>query len=125
MTDFQLWQIADEIKENAYSPYSNIKVGAALLTSDGKVFTGVNVENSSFGATVCAERSAVVSAVSAGFRDFVKIAVSGTMKSCTPCGLCRQFLIEFSPDIEVVYKEPDGALVSKRINELLPDSFIY
>ena len=125
MTDSELWQIADKIKENAYSPYSNIKVGAALLTSDGKIFTGVNVENSSFGATVCAERSAVVSAVSAGFRDFEKIAVSGTMKSCTPCGICRQFLAEFSLDIIVVYKEPDGTLVSKKINELLPDSFVY
>lgn len=125
MTDFQLWQIADEIKENAYSPYSNIKVGAALLTSCGKVFTGVNVENSSFGATVCAERSAVVSAVSAGYRDFVKIAVSGTMKSCTPCGICRQFLSEFSSDIVVVYKEPDGTLCSEKLSSLLPDSFIY
>jgi len=125
MTDSELWQIADEIKENAYSPYSNIKVGAALLTSDGRVFTGVNVENSSFGATVCAERSAVVSAVTAGCRDFEKIAVSGTMKSCTPCGICRQFLAEFSLDIIVVYKEPDGTLCSKKIKELLPDSFIY
>ncbi len=125
MTDSQLWQIADEIKDNAYSPYSNIKVGAALLTSDGNVFTGVNVENSSFGATICAERSAVAAAVSGGFRDFVKIAISGTMKSCTPCGICRQFLMEFSPDIAVVYKEPDGTLVSKKLNELLPDSFIY
>jgi len=125
MTDSELWQIADEIKENAYSPYSNIKVGAALLTSDGRVFTGVNVENSSFGATVCAERSAVVSAVTAGCRDFEKIVVSGTMKSCTPCGICRQFLAEFSLDIIVVYKEPDGTLCSKKIKELLPDSFIY
>ena len=125
MTDSQLWQIADEIKENAYSPYSNIKVGAALLTSCGKVFTGVNVENSSFGATVCAERSAVVAAVSAGFRDFEKIAVSGTMKSCTPCGICRQFLAEFSLDIIVIYKEPDGTLCLNKIKELLPDSFIY
>ena len=73
MTDYELLPIADNIKDNAYSPYSNIKVGAALLTAEGKVFTGVNVENSSFGATVCAERSAVVSAVSAGYRDFVKI----------------------------------------------------
>lgn len=125
MTDSELWQIADDIKENAYSPYSNIKVGAAVLTLNGKVYTGVNVENSSFGATVCAERSAVVSAVTAGERDFVKIAVSGTMKSCTPCGICRQFLSEFSPDITVVYKEPDGTLCSKRLTELLPDSFIY
>lgn len=125
MTDSQLWQIADEIKDNAYSPYSNIKVGAALLTSEGKVFTGVNVENSSFGATVCAERSAVAAAVSSGFRDFEKIAISGTMKSCTPCGICRQFLMEFSPNIAVVYKEPDGTLVSKKLNELLPESFIY
>ena len=125
MTDIELWTVADNIKENAYSPYSNIKVGAALLTASGKIFTGVNVENSSFGATVCAERSAVVSAVTAGERNFEKIAVSGTMKSCTPCGICRQFLAEFSKDIVVVYKEPDGTLCSKKLSELLPDSFIY
>ncbi len=125
MTDIELWTIADKVKENAYSPYSNIKVGAAILTESGKVFTGVNVENSSFGATVCAERSAVVSAITAGERSFVKIAVSGTMKSCTPCGICRQFLSEFSDDIIVVYKEPDGVLCSKKLRELLPDSFIY
>ena len=125
MTDIELWTVADNIKENAYSPYSNIKVGAALLTASGKIFTGVNVENSSFGATVCAERSAVVSAVTAGEHDFIKIAVSGTMKSCTPCGICRQFLAEFSKDIDVVYKEPDGTLCSKKLSELLPDSFIY
>lgn len=125
MTDLELWEIADGIKENAYSPYSNIKVGAALLTDSGKVFTGVNVENSSFGATVCAERSAVVSAITAGERGFVKLAVSGTMKSCTPCGICRQFLAEFSLDIIIVYKGPDGKLCSKKLSELLPDSFIY
>lgn len=125
MTDSQLWQIADETKEKAYSPYSNIKVGAALMTEDGKVFTGVNVENSSFGATICAERSAAVAAVSAGYRNFSKIAVSGTMQSCTPCGICRQFLSEFSKDMIVVYKNPDGILCSKALNEFLPDSFIY
>lgn len=125
MTDLELWRIADEVKENAYSPYSNIKVGAALLTGSGKIFKGVNVENSSFGATVCAERSAAVAAITAGEREFVKIAVSGTMKSCTPCGICRQVLSEFSLDIIVVYKEPDGTLCSVKLSELLPDSFIY
>lgn len=125
MSDLDLWMIADRIKENAYSPYSNIKVGAALLTDSGNVYVGVNVENSSFGATVCAERSAVVSAVSAGERNFVKLAVSGTMKSCTPCGICRQFLSEFSQDLVVVYRENGEGLKATKLKDLLPHSFIY
>lgn len=125
MSDLDLWMIADRIKENAYSPYSNIKVGAALLTDSGNVYVGVNVENSSFGATVCAERSAVVSAVSAGERNFVKLAVSGTMKSCTPCGICRQFLSEFSQDLIVVYRGNGEDLKATKLKDLLPDSFIY
>lgn len=125
MTDEELWLIADKTKENAYSPYSKIKVGAALLTADGKVFTGVNVENSSFGATICAERSAAVSAVTAGERSFIKLAVSGTMKSSSPCGICRQFLSEFSKDMIIIYKSPEGTLFSKKLKELLPDEFIY
>lgn len=125
MSDLDLWMIADRIKENAYSPYSNIKVGAALLTDSGNVYVGVNVENSSFGATVCAERSAVVSAVSAGERNFVKLAVSGTMESCTPCGICRQFLSEFSQDLIVVYRGNGEDLKATKLKDLLPDSFIY
>ena len=125
MSDLDLWMIADRIKENAYSPYSNIKVGAALLTDSGNVYVGVNVENSSFGATVCAERSAVVSAVSAGERNFVKLAVSGTMKICTPCGICRQFLSEFSQDLIVVYRGNGEDLKATKLKDLLPDSFIY
>lgn len=125
MSDLDLWMIADRIKENAYSPYSNIKVGAALLTDSGNVYVGVNVENSSFGATVCAERSAVVSAVSAGERNFVKLAVSGTMESCTPCGICRQFLSEFSQDLIVVYRGNGEDLKATKLKDLLPDAFIY
>lgn len=125
MSDLDLWMIADRIKENAYSPYSNIKVGAALLTDSGNVYVGVNVENSSFGATVCAERSAVVSAISAGERNFVKLAVSGTMESCTPCGICRQFLSEFSQDLIVVYRGNGEDLKATKLKDLLPDSFIY
>ncbi len=122
MTDLQLYNKAKEVRENAYAPYSKIQVGAALLTKDGRVFCGVNVENSSFGATVCAERSAVCAAVSAGEREFEAIAVSGTMALETPCGICRQFLSEFSPNIRVIYTK-NGVPISKKLSELLPESF--
>ncbi|TMS37855.1 hypothetical protein L596_004700 [Steinernema carpocapsae] len=85
-----------EVMKKAYCPYSNFPVGAVLVTKDGKVFTGVNVENASYGGTICAERSAVVSAVSSGHRDFAKIVISTELEDpASPCGLCRQFLVEF------------------------------
>ncbi len=123
MTYPQLYELALKTRENAYSPYSGVKVGAALLCADGKIFTGVNVENASFGATICAERSAAVAAVTAGEREFCAIAVSGTMALETPCGICRQFLMEFSPAMDVIWRQ-DGELVVKKLNEILPAGFV-
>ena len=123
MTYSELYALAEKTRENAYSPYSGVKVGAALLCADGKIFTGVNVENASFGATICAERSAACAAVTAGEREFTAIAVSGTMALETPCGICRQFLTEFSPAMDVIWRQ-DGELVVKKLNELLPAGFV-
>ncbi len=124
MTDEELYDIANTVRKNAYSPYSHVCVGAALLTKKGSVYTGVNVENASFGATICAERSAVVQAVGNGETDFEKIAiaVSGAGKSPSPCGICRQFLSEFSKEITVIYQQ-NGSLAARKLSALLPDSF--
>lgn len=96
----ELLTIAEKARENAYAPYSRFKVGAALLTSSGNIFLGCNVENASYGGTVCAERNAITTAVAAGERDFIAIAISGgidaPIKECLPCGICRQFMAEFS-----------------------------
>ncbi|MBS5570944.1 MAG: cytidine deaminase [Clostridiales bacterium] len=123
MTNEELYEIACRVRENAYSPYSHVKVGAALLTGSGAVYTGVNVENASYGAAICAERSAAVQAVGNGDREFIKIAVavSGSRVK-SPCGICRQFLAEFSRNLTVVY-EKNGALTAQKLSELLPDSF--
>ena len=124
MTDQELFALADEARKSAYAPYSHYTVGAALLCASGKVYTGINIENASFGATNCAERTAVFSAVAAGERDFVAIAVAGgrageTAGNCTPCGICRQVLSEFChPDCKVILKS--GTLT---LGELLPMSF--
>lgn len=124
MTDRELFALAAKARERAYSPYSHYTVGAALLGKSGRVYLGVNVENASFGATNCAERTAVFSAVANGERKFAAIAVAGGRKGeqpsdCTPCGICRQVLSEFCPpDFKVILL--DGA---HRLDELLPMSF--
>jgi cytidine deaminase len=93
----------------AYAPYSRFRVAAALLTRDGETFAGVNVENSSYGLTICAERSAVFAAVSAGARDFLAIAVVCEQAAvCVPCGACRQVLHEFAPELVVVLEDANG-----------------
>ncbi|HEX8905753.1 MAG TPA: cytidine deaminase, partial [Longimicrobiaceae bacterium] len=112
---------AREARHNAYAPYSNFPVGAALLARDGRVFTGVNVENASYGLCNCAERVAVGKAVSEGVRDFAAIAVIGPEDDveCSPCGACRQVLFEFGPDMVLVM--PNGAGVRQYlVRELLP-----
>ncbi|HEX6749054.1 MAG TPA: cytidine deaminase [Longimicrobium sp.] len=115
---------AREARGNAYAPYSKFPVGAALLAADGRVFTGVNVENASYGLCNCAERVAVGKAVSEGVRDFAAIAVIGPEDTveCSPCGACRQVLFEFTPDMVLVM--PDGAGVRMySVRELLPGAF--
>ncbi len=124
MTEHELFSLAAKARENAYAPYSHYAVGAALLTKSGEIYLGVNVENASFGATNCAERTAIFSAVAAGEREFDAIAIAGGRmgqepSDCTPCGICRQVLAEFCrPDFKVILK--DGA---HRLDELLPMSF--
>ena len=123
MTDKELFRMAVEASENAYAPFSNFHVGAALLTADGTVFTGVNIENSSYGATICAERTAMVKAISEGARDFQSIAIAGNGGTSWPCGICRQFMYEFCPDIRVISGENEDELKVYTLKELLPEGF--
>ena len=124
MTKAELCQKAQEMTKMAYAPYSNFRVGAALECSDGTVFTGCNIENAAFGPTICAERTAVAKAVSEGRRDFVRIVVAGDSESpCVPCGVCRQVLREFAPDIEIICLGSDGSELTTTLNDLLPHSF--
>lgn len=114
---------AAAMRENAYAPYSGFTVGAALVTNDGTVFGGANVENASYGLAICAERSAAVAAVSAGYREFSAIAIAGPERTITaPCGACRQFLNEFNPQLSVAYTTPDGVRVTT-LDKLLADAF--
>lgn len=108
----------------SYSPYSKFPVGAALLTRKGDVFTGCNVENASYGAGVCAERTAIVKAVSEGHKDFEMIAVvCGTAKNIWPCGICRQFICEFGAGIVVIAENERDEIEVMTISELLPKLF--
>lgn len=121
----QLLQAARAVRQHAYAPYSNFPVGAALLADDGRVFTGVNVENASYGLTTCAERSAVSRAISDGVRGFRAIAVVGPedQRGCPPCGSCRQVLHEIGPDLVVVMPEEGGGTRQTSLRELLPGAF--
>lgn len=115
--------LARETMEQAYAPYSEFRVGAALLGLDGSVHTGCNVENASYGLTVCAERAAVVRAVSQGVREYVGIAiVTEGSEPVTPCGACRQVLAEFAPELTIVSEAGDGRK-DWILSELLPEPF--
>ena len=123
-TQQQLIDHASKVRENAYAPYSNYAVGAALLLDNGDIITGVNVENSSFGGTVCAERSAVFTAVSQGFRNFKSIAVvTDSSPPAAPCGFCRQVLAEFAPDLPIILSNTKGEITEINLNALLPMQF--
>lgn len=119
----ELYEIADQIKSNAYVPFSNFKVGVALLAKDGTVYTGVNVENSSYGATICAERTAFVKAISEGMRSFEAIAVASSSGTALPCGICRQFMFEFEPELKVITGEDKNSLTVQSLSTLLPEGF--
>ncbi len=123
-TDTKLLKLANEAKENAYSPYSSFKVGAALLTKDNKIITGCNVENASYGLTICAERNAIFAAVNQGYKpgDIVAISIAASAKNFSPCGACRQVILEFGKDIKVIF-EFDNDMKSVPIHSLLPLSF--
>lgn len=125
MTDQALVSMAASMLERSYAPYSGFPVGAALLCSDGAVFTGCNVENAAYGSTICAERTALVKAVSEGRRGgFVRIAIAGRGEDyCWPCGACRQMLYEFAPDLVVLCARGDGDFVRLTLGELLPHGF--
>lgn len=116
---------AREARENAYAPYSHFPVGAALLAEDGRVFTGVNVENASYGLTTCAERTAVAKAISEGARAFRAIAVVGPHAGvgCPPCGSCRQILHEAGPELFVVTEGGESGAVVTPLRTLLPSAF--
>lgn len=117
----KLYEAAEKAKENAYAPYSGFKVGAALKTKNGNIYIGCNVENVSFGATICAERTAACSAIAAGEKEFEAIAIAADRKATFPCGICRQFLCEFG-DIDVIIEMEEGLKVF-RLSELMPHSF--
>ena len=115
---------AHEAREKAYAPYSGFKVGAALLAGDGQIYTGCNVENVSYGLSICAERTALVKAVSCGQRIFKAIAITAdTEDYCSPCGACRQVLAEFGSDIKVYFVNCRGEYLMQTTSELLPRSF--
>jgi len=123
MDDQALLNLAIEVRKYAYCPYSNFPVGAALLCADGKVYTGVNVENVVNSLSICAERIALSKAISEGEHDFVKIAVICDAEHCQPCGACRQVLYEHAPDLEVLMGNPQGEFKRTTIRDLLPEAF--
>ena len=123
-TDRELLDKAKEAMVYSYSPYSRFKVGACVLTKDGHIYTGCNIENSSFGATNCAERTAIFKAVSEGRKEFAKIAiVSSSGLKTYPCGICRQVMSEFFKGNEQIILENAGEIIKYTIDYLLPDSF--
>ena len=126
MTDRDLLNMAREAAQNAYVPYSHFPVGAALECADGSVFTGCNVENAALGSTICAERTAIVKAVSEGRRKFVRVAIYGEGENyCMPCGSCLQVLNEFDSKggMEVLCTRSGGRYVSYRLSQLMPHPF--
>lgn len=132
MENLELVKLAVEAKQNAHAKYSNFKVGAALLTKSGKVYQGANMECSSYGLSICAERVALVKALYDGEKEFQKIAVVGGNENeltyTTPCGACRQFLSDFGGDIEVImgYKENEELKEKTfKLRELLPETFTF
>ena len=124
MTREELKAAAVTMLDRVYCAYSHFAVGAALECADGTVFTGCNIENAAFSPTICAERTAVAKAVSEGHTDFVRIVVAGRCESfCVPCGVCRQVLREFAPDMEIICLNSKGEEQVFTLSELLPHSF--
>lgn len=128
MTDKELMLAADGARKFAYVPYSGFRVGAALLTADGKLYTGCNIENASYTPTVCAERVAFFKAVSDGVRNFAKIAIAGgknekLLDFCSPCGVCRQVMAEFCDENFILVLGNEKEYKEYRLNEVLPLSF--
>jgi cytidine deaminase len=128
MDKYKLISLAKNAALNSYSPYSRFRVGAALVCEDGTVFTGTNVENRSFGLTVCAERAVMFSAISKGYRHFTMLAVAciDAEQAVPPCGACRQVISEFvDKDFKIFYTGKDSRIVERKISELLPDDSLH
>lgn len=127
MDDKELLLLAEEIKKNSYSPYSNFRVGTAVLTQSGKVYQGVNIENASYGATICAERTAIFKAVSEGERKIEAVAVTGDSNNLTfPCGICRQVIAEFGDEnTRIICANKRGEFKVFKLAELLPNAFVF
>ncbi len=125
MTDQELVAQAFAMRKFSYAPYSKFAVGAALLCADGAVFTGCNVENAAYGSTICAERAALLKAVSEGRRlDWTAMAIAGGGEDyCWPCGACRQMLYEFAPQLRILAARRDGAFETALLSDLLPHGF--
>ena len=125
MTDQLLVAKAFEMLERSYVPYSRFPVGAAQLCADGTVFAGCNVENAAYGSIICAERTALLKAVSEGHKDdWQTLAIAGRGEDyCWPCGSCRQMLYEFAPDLKVLVARGDGDFVETTLSELMPRGF--
>lgn len=125
MATTELIDLAVEVSQQAYVPYSHFPIGAVLLTKDGEIYTGVNIENASFGLTNCGERTAIFKAVSEGAREFQELIIYGqTEKPISPCGACRQVMAEFcEPDLPVTLVSKDKSTVVMTVKELLPYSF--
>jgi cytidine deaminase len=124
MTPKALMAEAVKARRRAYAPYSRFPVGAALLAKDGRVFHGCNVENVSYGLTICAERNAVWQAISQGVTEFAAIAVTARDgRGAPPCGSCRQVLHEFAPNAWVYWRDSRGHILKRRLTELLPSAF--
>jgi cytidine deaminase len=127
MTDKErtnLIAVASKAREHAHAPYSHFRVGAALRANSGRIFTGCNIENSTFGLTLCAERVAVFKALSEGERGFNAVAViADTERLTPPCGACRQILWEFCRDAEVILANLSGQMTVRRMSDLFPDAF--
>ena len=129
MTDQELMDLAFKARKSSYSPYSGYAVGAALLAGDGRVFLGCNVENASYSPTCCAERTAFFKAISEGVHTFSRIAIVGGKRGeepesfFTPCGVCRQVMREFAPDLEIICLNGHGEEKTFTLPELLPHSF--
>ena len=120
----KLIEAATRARQRAHAPYSGFPVGAALLTTGGRIFTGCNVENSSYGLSICAERVALFNALAAGCRKFEMLAVvADTQKPCPPCGACRQVLLEFCSELRVIMANLEGETRELGLDELLPAAF--
>lgn len=123
-SDEELYRLAETARQYSYSPYSHYAVGAAVLMDDGAVYTGCNIENASFGATNCAERTAIFKAVSEGHSTLTRVAIAGsTDDAAWPCGMCRQVMAEFADKYCYVIVKEKGKLLTRRLDELLPEAF--